>query len=127
MNSSRTRSIFGRPSTWPSNADASIDAVWEELSHPERTGEYLETFQRVDAFLELTPNETLSRGGLQDKQHAIVVLGAMLETNGVIKLKLIGRLRQALKLAHAYPAAPIILTGGNQKGVQARKSPRRRL
>lgn len=80
-----------------------------------RTDAYAECFDRVDGFLAITPNELLSRSGLQGKQHAIVVLGAALETNGVIKPKLVGRLRQALKLARAYPEAPIILTGGNQK------------
>jgi uncharacterized SAM-binding protein YcdF (DUF218 family) len=64
----------------------------------------------------VTPNETLSRDGLPSKQHAIVVLGAGLETNGTVKPKLVSRLREALKLARAYPSAPIILTGGNQKG-----------
>jgi uncharacterized SAM-binding protein YcdF (DUF218 family) len=82
---------------------------------PKRAQEYADRFERVDAFLEIAPNETLSRSGLQGKQHAVVVLGAALETNGVIKPKLVGRLRQALKLARAYPEAPIILTGGNQK------------
>jgi hypothetical protein len=85
-------------------------------SHPKETVAYVERFERVEAFLALTPNETLSRDGLKDKQHALVVLGAGLETNGTVKPKLVGRLHQALRLARAYPAAPIILTGGNQKG-----------
>lgn len=51
----------------------------------------------------------------QDNHHAIVVLGAGLDTNGTMKAKLASRLRQGLKLAVLYPNAPIILTGGNQK------------
>jgi len=82
---------------------------------PKRAQDYAERFERVDGFLEITPNEKLSQLGLQGTNHAMVVLGAALETNGVIKPKLVGRLRQALKFARAYPEAPIILTGGNQK------------
>ena len=52
----------------------------------------------------------------KDKTHAIVILGAGLETNGTMKAKLTSRLKQGLKLARIYPRAPIIITGGNQKG-----------
>ncbi len=98
------------------NVNSANEAV-EQLRaiDPKRAQEYEERFQRVDGFLAITPNTTLSGSGLQGTNHAIVVLGAALETNGVIKPKLAGRLEQALKLARAYPHAPIILTGGNQK------------
>jgi len=98
------------------DTNASEAAIKQLMSvYPERTREFVERFGRVDAFLEIVPNETISKSAPKTKEHAIVILGAMLETNGVIKPKLVGRLKQALKLARAYPNAPIILTGGNQK------------
>jgi hypothetical protein len=83
--------------------------------HPERTGEYILRFSRIDRILELTPNDEPARTMPDDNHHAIVVLGAGLETNGTMKARLRGRLEQCLKLARTYPNAPIILTGGNPK------------
>jgi hypothetical protein len=83
--------------------------------HPERTSEYIQRFSRVDRILQSTPNLTANELMPGDRFHAIVVLGAGLETNGTMKAKLEGRLSQSLKLARLYPHAPIILTGGNQK------------
>ncbi len=86
------------------------------ITHPQRTSEYLERFQRIDTVLAMIPNEQ-PRGDLPNsREHAIVVLGAALETNGVLKAKLVGRLQQALTLARLYPEAPLVLTGGNQAG-----------
>lgn len=83
--------------------------------HPRRTGEYLRRFSLLDGILHATPSEVPDRTMPRDAHHAIVVLGAGLETNGFAKPKLLGRLEQCLKLARMYPKAPIILTGGNQK------------
>jgi hypothetical protein len=85
------------------------------LLHPQRTREYIQKFNQIDQILQLTPDEKPCRTMPKDKHHAIVALGAGLETNGMIKLKLAARLGQCLKLARIYPRAPIILTGGNQK------------
>jgi vancomycin permeability regulator SanA len=86
------------------------------IVHPERTVEYLERFDRVDDILQLTPSEKPQRAAPNNNLHAIVVLGAGLETNGTIKLKLSSRLKQALTLARLYPHSPIIVTGGNPQG-----------
>ncbi len=83
---------------------------------PGRTREYLQRFSSLDASLQMTPREEPPTWMPNDKRHAIVVLGAGLETNGLAKAKLIARLEQCRKLARRYPKAPIILTGGNQKG-----------
>jgi hypothetical protein len=83
--------------------------------HPQPTTEYLQKFTRLDRILQIVPKETPCNTMPQDNCHAIVVLGAGLETNGTIKAKLNSRLAQGLKLARLYPKAPIILTGGNQK------------
>jgi uncharacterized SAM-binding protein YcdF (DUF218 family) len=83
--------------------------------HPQRTSDYIQKFSQIDRILQLTPNEKPRKTMPKDKHHAIVVLGAGLETNGAMKLKLVSRLGQCLKLARIYPRAPIILTGGNQK------------
>jgi hypothetical protein len=83
--------------------------------HPQRTKECLERLDRADAVLRLIPSQEPQTTMPMDKGHAIVVLGAALETNGTIKAKLLGRLQQGLKLARIYPEAPIIVTGGNQK------------
>lgn len=83
--------------------------------HPQRTSEYLEKFNLADRVFQTTPNEKPRRAMPKDKHHAIVILGAGLETNGTMKAKLASRLQQGLKLARIYPKAPIILTGGNQK------------
>jgi uncharacterized SAM-binding protein YcdF (DUF218 family) len=45
----------------------------------------------------------------------MVVLGAALETNGVIKPKLVGRLRQALKFARALSGSADHFDRRNQK------------
>lgn len=84
-------------------------------TYPERTREYLEKFTMMDHILEMTPNDKPCKTMPRDKHHAIVILGAGLETNGTLKLKLTGRLKQGLKLARIYRTSPIILTGGNQK------------
>jgi hypothetical protein len=83
--------------------------------HPQRTRDYLQTFSLADRILQTTPNAKPRRTMPKDKHHAIVILGAGLETNGTMKAKLASRLEQGLKLARIYPNAPIILTGGNQK------------
>jgi len=82
----------------------------------ERTSEYVQKFSQVDQILQLIPNEKAHRTMPKNKRHAIVVLGAGLETNGTMKPKLISRLQQGLRLARIYPRSPIILTGGNPKG-----------
>ena len=82
---------------------------------PEPARQYLEAFRLADRVLQLTPNMEPARTMHKDQHHAIVILGAGLETNGTIKVKLTGRLKQGLKLARMYRRAPIILTGGNQK------------
>ncbi len=80
-----------------------------------RTRTYRETFARLDSFLEITPTLKMPVSSPGGERHAILILGAALETNGLAKPKLVTRLRQGLKLARAYPGSPIILTGGNQK------------
>jgi hypothetical protein len=94
------------------------DGVLSRLSalFPQRTHEYVERFDRIDRVLKMVPNEKPSRDMPKDQHHAIVVLGAGLETNGVIKAKLESRLQQCRKLSRIYPKAPIVLTGGAQKG-----------
>ncbi len=84
-------------------------------AHPQRTQDFLQRFERADRILQIDANLTPSRTMSKDQYHAVVVLGAGLETNGTMKAKLVARLEQALKLARMYPGAPIILTGGNQK------------
>ena len=83
--------------------------------NPSLTGEYLQKFGRIERILQTTANEKPRRTMPKDEHHAIVVLGAGLETNGMPKAKLVSRLEQCRKLARIYPRAPIILTGGNQK------------
>ena len=85
-------------------------------SYPERTREYAQRFDRIDLLLQLTPSEKPEATFAREPRHAIVVLGAGLETNGTMKPKLLGRLGRALRLARMYPDAPVILSGGNQKG-----------
>jgi tetratricopeptide (TPR) repeat protein len=82
---------------------------------PQRTEEYLERLRRADEILETKMNTEPSSAMPTNREHAIIVLGAALETNGTIKVKLSARLQQALKLARMYPEAPIVVTGGNQK------------
>lgn len=89
---------------------------WLMTVCPGRTSDYLQKFSLIDSVLQISPEDRLSNTMPRDKHHAIVVLGAGLETNGMVKPKLAGRLDQCLKLARMYPRAPIILTGGNQKG-----------
>lgn len=84
--------------------------------HPDRARKYLQLFDSIDHTLEMTPPEKPPRDRPRDEPYAIVVLGAGLETNGFVKTKLAGRLEQCLKLARVYRHAPIIFTGGNQKG-----------
>jgi uncharacterized SAM-binding protein YcdF (DUF218 family) len=106
--------------------------------HPERTADYLQRFRRIDRILQTSTNLIPCRTMPRDQFHAIVILGAGLETNGTMKAKLEGRLSQGLKFARLYPRAPIILTGGNQKSgvteaytmsqwLQQRGIPRKRL
>jgi vancomycin permeability regulator SanA len=94
-------------------SEAALNALM--ALHPVQTKEYLEKFQCIDRILQIEPNQKLNRTMPRDSRHAIVVLGAGLETNGTIKAKLTARLKQCLKLARTYPSSPIILTGGNQK------------
>jgi vancomycin permeability regulator SanA len=84
-------------------------------THARRTEEYLQRFNRTDRILQTALNKTPGKIMPSDKHHAIVVLGAGLETNGTAKAKLVARLQQALNLARIYPNAPMILTGGNPK------------
>lgn len=83
-------------------------------SHPRRTTDYLQRFDRLDRILQRW--EQPPRKLPKDSQQAIVVLGAGLETNGTMKVKLVARLQGALKLARMNPSAPLLLTGGNSKG-----------
>jgi uncharacterized SAM-binding protein YcdF (DUF218 family) len=94
-------------------SNATLDSVMR--LYPQRATEYLSKFRLVDLLFEKPPLEALGNIMPRDKRHAIVILGAGLETNGTIKSKLSSRLHQGLKLARTYKAAPIILTGGNQK------------
>jgi hypothetical protein len=86
-----------------------------QVVDPQRTEEYLERLRRADEILETKLNTEPSSTMPTNREHAIILLGAALETNGTIKVKLSARLQQALKLARMYPAAPIVVTGGNQK------------
>jgi len=83
--------------------------------YPERTRAYLKKFQRIDETLQIAPTEKFEKVTPLGREHAIVILGAMLETNGTIKPKLLGRLQQGLALARTYPESPIIVTGGNPR------------
>ena len=83
--------------------------------HPQRARAYREKFGRIDAIQRIVPNIELQRLAPPSGTSAIVILGAGLETNGTMKLKLLGRLQQGLSLARLYPEAPIIVTGGNQR------------
>lgn len=85
-------------------------------SHPERARAYLDRFSRIEEIWRLVPNTRPYGGAPVGKEHAIVILGAALETNSLIKPKLVDRLRQGLTLARLYPDAPIVVTGGNAKG-----------
>lgn len=93
------------------------DRTLERLTaiHPRRTFEFIDRFNRVDDILRLTPSSKPDRTMPTGTNHAIVVLGAALETNGVMKPKLLGRLQGGLALAGIYPEAPIVITGGNQR------------
>jgi uncharacterized SAM-binding protein YcdF (DUF218 family) len=84
--------------------------------YPQKTTEYLRRFERLDDVLRIQPSESPDRSVPQEAPHAIVVLGAGLETNGLAKPKMISRLKQCLRVARLYPTAPIILTGGNPRG-----------
>jgi uncharacterized SAM-binding protein YcdF (DUF218 family) len=84
--------------------------------HPQRTLDHLARFRRLDEILQLVPNENPEKLGPMSRDHAIVILGAALETNGTMKAKLIDRLRQGLALARLSSEAPIVVTGGNAKG-----------
>jgi uncharacterized SAM-binding protein YcdF (DUF218 family) len=84
--------------------------------HPQRTLAYVEKFRRIEEILETTPNEKIEKvTPTAGRDHAIVVLGAALDTNGLTKAKLVARLQQGLLLAKLYPEAPIVVTGGNAK------------
>lgn len=83
--------------------------------NPGRTGDYVQKFEQIEQTLRTMPKEKPARTMRKDESHAIVVLGAGLETNGLAKAKLVARLEQCRKLARIYARAPIILTGGNQK------------
>jgi uncharacterized SAM-binding protein YcdF (DUF218 family) len=84
--------------------------------HPERARAYREKFRRIDEIERMIPNMEPHTMARSNGTNAIVILGAGLETNGMMKAKLFGRLRQGLVVARLYPEAPIIVTGGNQKG-----------
>ncbi|HZR20295.1 MAG TPA: YdcF family protein [Verrucomicrobiae bacterium] len=85
------------------------------VREPDRTRDYLQKFERIDRLLQTTPVVSPRSIPSEDRIDAIVVLGAGLETNGLMKTKLIRRLKQCLKLARMHPDTPIILTGGNPK------------
>jgi hypothetical protein len=93
------------------------DAVFKILQgvHPQRTAEYLERLRRADEILQTKLNTEPVGMMPTNRDHAILVLGAALETNGTIKVKLLARLQQALKVARLNPEAPIVVTGGNQR------------
>jgi hypothetical protein len=98
------------------DTNASHATVYRLMNiHPDRTRDYLDRFRRVDALLKTVPNPKPDKTFSTNKDHAIVILGAALETNGIAKIKLVERLKKGLKLARVYPEAPIILTGGNQR------------
>lgn len=82
--------------------------------YPSRTAPYAEGFNRIEQLLGTTPNERPSRA-LPAQRHAIIILGAGLETNGTMRPKLFARLKKGLKLARLYPDSPILLTGGNAR------------
>lgn len=84
--------------------------------HSNRTSAYRERFRRLDEILQMIPNLDPQSITLPNGTNAIVILGAGLETNGTMKAKLVGRLQKGLSLARLYPEAPVIVTGGNQKG-----------
>src|SRR5205085_1874647 len=59
--------------------NASAEAIRSLLPmHPQRTQEYLERFQRVEAILQIVPEHEPSYGLPTNGCHAIVVLGAAL-------------------------------------------------
>jgi hypothetical protein len=113
---------FEAPLLYAAYARALGDAVAAETTirqllaqHSHRTAEYLDQFQRVESILRMASGAE-PRGDLPaGHDHAIVVFGAALATNGAMKPKLVSRLQQALKLARLYPEAPLVLSGGNQK------------
>jgi uncharacterized SAM-binding protein YcdF (DUF218 family) len=82
---------------------------------PDRTKAYLQKFERIDLLLQMTPMLSPRSIPSEERIDAIVVLGAGLETNGLMKPKLKRRLKQCLKLARIHPDTPIVLTGGNPK------------
>ena len=84
-----------------------------QVTHPQWTSEYLDRFRRAEAVLTMPLNTDPPVGMPNNRSHAIVVLGAALDTDGLMKPKLVGRLRQALQVARLYPEAPLVLTGGN--------------
>jgi vancomycin permeability regulator SanA len=85
--------------------------------HPLRTRAYLERFRRVDEILKIVPEGILRPvPDSTNRNYGIVILGAGLETNGVMKPKLLDRLRQGLSLARENAECPIIVTGGNAHG-----------
>ena len=87
--------------------------------HRERTHAYQERLHRIEKLQRMIPNmdpEKVTRTEGNNGTNAIVILGAGLETNGTMKAKLVDRLQQGLLLAKLHPEAPIIVTGGNQRG-----------
>lgn len=84
-------------------------------THEARTRSYLEKFRRLDEVMQITPTN-LPPKDLPASGRAIVIFGAALETNGLMKPKLIDRLKQGLAVAQLYPEAAIVVSGGNQKG-----------
>lgn len=85
------------------------------IGHPEKVRAYREKFRRIDDAQGIILDTELPKARHPNGTNAIVILGAGLETNGMMKPKLLGRLQQGLLLARFYPDAPIIVTGGNQR------------
>ncbi|HVY71273.1 MAG TPA: YdcF family protein, partial [Verrucomicrobiae bacterium] len=84
--------------------------------YPETARSYLDRFSRIDEIIRMVPKTGPYTGPPLGKEHAIVILGAALETNSLLKPKLVDRLRQGLTLAKLYPEAPVLVTGGNARG-----------
>ncbi|MDB6040863.1 MAG: hypothetical protein JWM99_4704 [Verrucomicrobiales bacterium] len=86
-----------------------------QAGHRERTRPYPEKFQSIDEILRMKLDDNPPKFLSMSRNHGIVVFGAALETNGTLRPKQIGRLRQGLELARLNPEAPIIVSGGNPR------------
>ena len=84
-------------------------------AHPDRTKSYQDKFSRTTRRMAL-PLRITPYLGMPQEKHAIVVLGYALGKGGTVQPTLSKRLDKALELAHIYPQAPLILSGGVQQG-----------